>query len=211
MRTTIQPVPPGPRGTLIGGNVGEFRRDRLGSFTRWAHQYGDIVRLRLGPVRALLLNNPDGIETVLVSNAKNFRKHYALRMNSILLGKGLLTSDGEFWLRQRRLAQPAFQKGRIASYGECMVAFAERNVAGWRPSERLDLHKEFNRITLEITAQTLFGADVTRDAADVGEALTHALGSFELRVSRWFPIPLWIPTQTNVRLKKAVQKLDGIV
>ena len=85
--------------------------------------------------------------------------------HSLLLGKGLLTSDGDFWLRQRRLSQPAFQKSRIASYGECMTAYTERLIRGWRPGERRDLHTEFTRLTLEITAKTLFGADVARDAA----------------------------------------------
>jgi cytochrome P450 len=211
MATTKQLVPPGPVGSFFGGNIAEFRNDRLGAFTRWDREFGDIVRVRLGPFRAYALNHPDFIESVLIHNARNFRKHYALRMNSLLLGQGLLTSDGDFWLRQRRLAQPAFQKSRIASYGPEMVAFTARLLGSWKADEQRDLHTEFTRLTLEITAQTLFGADIGRDAAEVGEALTHALESFEKRVSRWFNVPLWVPTRSNLRLRRAVKRLDRIV
>jgi cytochrome P450 len=204
-------VPPSPPGHLLGGHLHEFRHDRLGFFTRCARQYGDFVPLRLGPIRAVLLNHPDYFEYVLVSHNHNFIKHRGLRMNRLLLGNGLLTSDGDFWLRQRRLAQPAFKPSRIAAYGETMVAYAERLLAGWKPGETRDLQPEMTRLTLEITAKTLFGADVAGDAADIGAALADALASFDVRISSWFPLPYWVPTPTNRRLVRAVKRLDEIV
>jgi cytochrome P450 len=132
-------------------------------------------------------------------------------MNRLLLGNGLLTSDGDSWLRQRRLAQPAFKPSRVAAYGETMVAYAERLIAGWKAGETRDLQPEMTRLTLEITAKTLFGADIGTDAADVGAALADALASFDVRVSSWFPLPYWVPTPTNRRLVKAVKRLDAIV
>src|SRR5262245_30589302 len=81
--------PPGPKGTLLGGNLHEFRRDRLGFFTRCAREFGDVAAIRLGPLRALLVAHPDGIEQVLVTGSRNFTKHFGLRMNRLLLGNGL--------------------------------------------------------------------------------------------------------------------------
>src|SRR5262245_10918552 len=100
--------PPGPKGNWLLGNVTEFRRDRLGFLERCAREYGDCVGLRLGPFKIMVVNHPDLVEDVLVTQNRRFIKHFALRMAKPTLGNGLLTSEGEFWRRQRRLAQPAF-------------------------------------------------------------------------------------------------------
>ena len=103
--------PPGPRGTWLGGNLSEFKRDRLAFFARCARDYGDVVSLRFGPRRMYLVSHPDLIETILVrendkyGKAKRFVQRWAL-----VVGKGLLTSEGDFWLRQRRLIQPVFSR-----------------------------------------------------------------------------------------------------
>src|SRR5262245_47885215 len=138
-------LPPGPRGRFLGGVLHEFRHDRLGLFARCAREYGDVVLLRLGPKRAYLVSNPDAIEDVLVTHNHNFSKHRGLRLNRLLLGNGLLTSGGEFWLRQRRLAQPAFNRQRIAAYGDTMVGYTQRLLEGWRDGETRDLHTEMTR------------------------------------------------------------------
>ena len=96
-------IAPGPQGTFLGGNLHEVRRDMLGFFLRIAREYGDVASFRLGPRRLHLINHPDLVEQVLVQRAKEFRKNYGFRMNRLLLGNGLLTSEGDFWLRQRRL------------------------------------------------------------------------------------------------------------
>src|SRR5262245_8617427 len=104
MRETMSATksPPGPPGRFLSGNLREFRRDMLGFYTRCAREYGDRVAIRLGPRSIYLVNHPDLVEDVLVRHGRNFRKHFALRMNRLLLGNGLLTSEGDFWLRQRR-------------------------------------------------------------------------------------------------------------
>jgi cytochrome P450 len=211
MFMSIVRVPPRPPGRFLSGHSKAFRQDRLGFLTRCAREYGDVVALRIGPMRVLLLVHPDHIEQALVTDNHNFRKHYGLRMNTLLLGNGLLTSDGAFWLRQRRLAQPAFQRQRIAGYAETMVAYTERLLAGWREGETRDLQTEMTRLTLEITGKTLFGADVGGEAPDVGRAMADAMDSFEKRVSRLFPLPYWVPTATNRRLLRAVRRLDEII
>jgi cytochrome P450 len=203
--------PPGPTGHLLLGNLPEFRHDMLAFVTDCARTYGDMVAFRLGPRRCLLINHPDLIEEVLVTNARNFIKHFALRMNPVLLGNGLLTSNGDFWLRQRRLAQPAFHKDRINAYGAVMVAFTERMLAGWRDGAIHDMHADMMQLTLEIVAKTLFDADVSARGHDVGEALQTALHYFSTRFKSLIRMPGFLPTPANRRLKKAVRRLDEII
>src|SRR5580700_396039 len=108
--TALRPLPAGPCGNWLLGCLGDFRRDMLGFYTRCAQAYGDIVPYRLGLHRLCLLNHPDYIEQV-ITDSKNYSKlTYVLKLLLPVLGNGLLTSEGGFWLRQRRLMQPAFHK-----------------------------------------------------------------------------------------------------
>src|ERR1044072_7573934 len=117
-------IPRGPRARPLVGNLHEFSRDPFGFLTRCARDYGDIIRLRVLRLDGYILNHPDLIEELLVTNNRHFIKDRSVRMWSFrrLLGNGLLTSEGDFWLRQRRLAQPAFHRDRIAAYADVMVA-----------------------------------------------------------------------------------------
>ena len=109
-----QPLaPPGPPRHWLFGNLKEFGRDQLGAMTRWAREYGDVVAARFGPRRVVFVNHPDLVEEVLVNQNRKFIKHYRLRQTRRTLGHGLLTSEGEFWRGQRKLAQPAFHRDRI--------------------------------------------------------------------------------------------------
>src|SRR5262245_64177403 len=94
-------VPPGPRGSWLSGNLAEFGANRLAFLERCAREFGDVVAIRLGPRRIYLVHHPDLIEEVLVHRNHDFIKHFALRMNPLVLGNGLLTTEGDFWLRQR--------------------------------------------------------------------------------------------------------------
>src|SRR5438445_49259 len=203
--------PPGPKGQFLLGNLPEFRRDMLAFVTDCARTYGDVVAFRLGPRRCLLINHPDLIEEVLVRNARNFRKHFVLRMKPSLLGKGLLASDGDFWLRQRRLAQPAFHRDRISAYGPVMVDYTQRMLQHWQDGEPRDIHADMMQLTLEIVAKTLFDADVSAKGHDVGEALQTALSFFSARFRSLIPLPGFLPTPTNLRMKKAIRRLDDII
>jgi cytochrome P450 len=204
-------APPGPRGHFLTGSLPEFSGDRLGFFTGLARQYGDVAAFRLGWRRALLLSHPDAIEYVLATASKNFTKHFAIRLNRLLLGNGLLGSEGDLWLRQRRLAQPAFLRDRVAAYGPRMVACAQAMLVRWQAGQTRDLHAEMMQLTLEIVAQTLFGADVTGHAPDVRTALEAALTGYVARLKKLILLPEWVPTPTNLRLRRAVRRLDEII
>jgi cytochrome P450 len=202
--------PPGPRGHLYGANLREYARDPLGFLTSSAREHGDVVRLHFMGQTFYMLSHPDLIEQVLVENNRNFTKSRILRRNRRLLGEGLLTSEGDFWRRQRRLAQPAFHRKRIAAYGEVIAAFAERSLEGWRAGQTIDVHEEMMRLTLHIVAKCLFGADVGAEAKDVGRAMKVALEDFSSQ-RRLIRIPKSIPTPHNLRFERAARRLDAIV
>jgi cytochrome P450 len=205
-------LPPGPRGSLLTGHLAELRRDSLGFYTRCTREFGDFITLRFGWKRVFLINHPDLIERVLVTDARNFTKHFGLRMNRRLLGNGLLTSEGDFWLRQRRLIQPAFLRERVAGYGPDMVALADKMVASWRGGETRDIHADMTRLTLEIAAKTMFGVDFTDGAGAAMEgALADIADTFRARFYSLFRLPDAVPTPANLRLRRAVRRLDDIL
>src|SRR5215218_10348103 len=134
-------VPPGPRGRLLGGHVHEFQ-NFLAFLPRCAREFGDIVSFRFGPRRLVLVSHPDLIERVLLTDARCYRKHSGQRLLRSLLGDGLVTAEGDVWLRNRRLAQPPFLKHRVADYAPVMTEQAERHVADWRPGQERELQAE---------------------------------------------------------------------
>jgi cytochrome P450 len=204
-------LPSGPKGHWLGGNLPDFRRDRLNFLVRCARTYGDVVALRFAHRRIYLVSAPDLIEDVLATHARHFIKHFALRFNPLVFGKGLLTSEGEFWLRQRRLIQPAFVRGRLAGYAPAMVAAARRVTASWRPGERRDILVEMMQLTLEVAAKTLFDAEVGGEAQAVVDALQILQDNFLSRFNALVPVPWWVPTPANFRLRRAVRRLDDIL
>lgn len=204
-------LPPSPPGRFLTGHLSEFQSDRLAFMTRCVRECGDVTAVRLGTRRIFLVNHPHAIEEVLLTKSRQFIKHFALRLNPLVLGKGLLTSEGDFWLRQRRLIQPAFMRGRVAAYGPAMVAAAERILAEWTPGETRDVADEMMRITLDIAAQTLFGGDVHDAARKVRDALQFMQESFLWRFNRLVPVPIWLPTPHNLRARRTVRRLDEII
>ena len=131
----VKPLPRGPKGRFLLGSGPALARDQLGFYVACAREYGDVVPVRLGPRRALLIYHPDAIEDVLVTRSRDFIKSPGVRLLGWLLGEGLLLSEGDFWLRQRRLAQPAFHRQRFAAYGEVMTAYTARRVDAWKDGE----------------------------------------------------------------------------
>jgi len=158
-----------------------------------------------------LVNHPDLVEEVLVTRNRHFIKHFALRMTQTTLGNGLLTSEGEFWRRQRRLAQPAFHRDRIAGYAAVMVEYAERMLAGWADGQVRDVHDDMMRVTLEVVAKTLFDADISGDSADASAAMETLMRCFTARVGRIIRLPERFPTPVNLRLRRAARRLDQIL
>ncbi len=157
-----------------------------------ARKYGDVVYFKLGPVDAYLVSHPDDIRDVLVVSHKKFGKLGKRLPGQImlraLLGNGLLVSDGDFHLRQRRLMQPAFHRERIAGYARVMVEYAAQVSERWRqlPSGvPLDMADEMRRLTLYVVGQTLFGAAWKAMRMQLAERRTSS-GSSSIAGSRPF-------------------------
>ena len=209
---TARPPPPGPRGHFLFGNLPEFASDVLGYLTFCAREYGDVTRLRLGTYEAYLLNHPDLIDEVLRKQREKFVKHrFFWQHVRAIFGTGLLTSEGEFWLRQRRLAAPAFHPDRIATYGDVMVAYTDRCVDGWSDGEVRNVHEDMMRITMEIVSKTLFDADVATDVDELGRQFEIVLREIAARFRRPFKVPDWVPTPRNLRYRRGIRSLERFV
>ncbi len=174
-------------------------------------EYGDIVHYKIGPQHLYLFNDPDLIKDVLVTNQKNFTKSRGLERARKLLGNGLLTSEGDFHLRQRRLAQPAFHRQRVAIYGDTMTAYADRTRSSWTDGATVDIHVEMMRLTLAIVAKTLFDADVDAEAADIGTALTVAFESFNFGILPFTELLEKLPLPYVRRFNAARDTLDRTI
>src|SRR3954451_19382657 len=192
--STDRARPDGPKGVPLLGNLVDLGRDPLGFYTECANRYGDIVSMRLGAWPSLLLSNPDDIEQVLVKQPQAFVKNsFFWRHVTALFGRGLLTSEGALWQRQRRLAAPAFTGPRLTRYGETMVAHTGAMLDTWKVDEIRDVHADMMVLTLRIAAESLFGAVVEEDVETIkrdGDAITREIAA---RFTRLFVIPDIVP------------------
>lgn len=208
---TTRDTPPGPKGHWLRGDIKEFRTGPLEYLTDCHRRFGDVFAFRLGPRRIWMLNHPDLVEEVLVTKNKHFQKHFALRSAKHSLGEGLLTSEGDFWRRQRRMAQPAFHRERIQTYARVMVDYTERMLNGWADGQARDARADMMALTLEIVVKTLFDADVEGESADVAEAMEILMETFGDRVGRLLPWPTWIPSPSNLRFRRAMGRVETIL
>ena len=203
-------LPPGLPGSFLLGHLPHLRSDLLAFYARSARECGDVALLRFGLKKVWLVSHPDLVGEVLAG--RNFIKHYALRMNRLLLGDGLLSSEGDFWLRQRRLIQPAFLRARVMGYGHAFVELALRQTDGWRDGQACDIHAEMRGLTMAIAARTLFGADVGEaHGAEVARALEGTMAAFTDRLFSILRLPEYFPTPNNIRAWFAVRRLDRVL
>ena len=207
----LLPDPPGPRRGLPLAALLGFRRDPLRYLDRLRAAHGDVVLFRFGPRRMYLLAHPDQVQDVLVTRNRNFIKSLALQRSRVLLGRGLLTSEGELHLRQRRLAQPAFHRDRIAALAATFGTYAEAAAERWRAGAELDVTREMNRLTLAIAGKTLFGADVSAEADEIGRALTDALSLFRRLTNPLGPLLDKLPVPGTLKMRRARARLDATI
>jgi cytochrome P450 len=201
-------LPLGPKGTLLGGNVRQFRADLLNFLLETAREYGPLASFRIGPRRVFLASRHDLIEKVLVTDAKHYIKHFGARAFKPVLGNGLVTSEGAFWHRQRKLIQPAFLKARVQSYAPVMAALTDQTLESWTPGKSVRIDEEFENLASKIALKTLFGLDDPGDRERFSDTLKLAFDLMNARLRRVFKLPLWVPTPANRRLQGAVGELD---
>ena len=208
--------PPGP--PAVGSNPLaqlslslKFMRDPLGLIDEWHRQYGDLIHLQVGEAHQHFLAHPDDIHEVLVKQSSHFQKppDYKDENRGLarFMGNGLVVSDGDFWKRQRKLAQPAFHAMRISNYADVMVDFTQRMVREWESHNQVDVSHQMMRLTRQIVAKTLFDTDVSQDSDRIDEVLTIFLHmGNEVDV-----VPTWIPTPHHIRQRRALRDMDEIM
>jgi cytochrome P450 len=204
------------RGAPIFGSARAFRDDPLGFIESARREHGDFVRVRLGPYRVYLLLGPEHVSHLLQKNPGNYLKD-GYEHNEPLTGRGLLTSEGEFWRRQRRLVQPAFHKERLRNMVGTMAASTEEMIERWRDhfeegeGRPLEIDAEMSRLTLSIVSRTLMGTDVSGGASEVGRSLEYTLWYAFRRTGRFFNPPFGFPTPKTLRYMRAIRTLETLV
>lgn len=207
--------PPGPVfwNPIAAGR--DLMRDPLGRLAADRRAYGDVIRIRIGPLTYYGLAHPDHLQHVLQENNRNYVKGPIIARTRILIGDGLFTSEGDFWRRQRRLAQPAFHRQRIGGFAETMTRTTQEMLDAWSgvaaSGDAFDLADEMSRLTLRIVGRTLFSLDLQESAATVGNALVDALDVVTQRAFTLLPLPLRVPTAANRRFLRARRDLDEVV
>ena len=201
-------IPPGPRQRFPAQHVFVMRRDPLAFLAGLARRYGDVVHFRLARQHVTLLSDPEHVRDVLVVRQKLFVKSRALERARLLLGEGLLTSNGEHHLRQRRLAQPAFHRQRITGYAATMVEEGVKLRGRWRDGEVLDIPREMMRVTLAVAGRTMFSTDVSGEAEEIGAALTDAMELFDVAVLPFAELFVKLPLPASRRFTRARARLD---
>jgi cytochrome P450 len=186
-------------------------RDIIGFFSQVQKTHGDVASFRIGRRRIFLLSHPDHIRDVLVTRDDNFTKGPALRMAKVTLGEGLLTSEGDFHRRQRRIMQPAFHAQRVAAYADTFVDYAQRARERWQPGEIFDIRAAMTQLTLEIVAKTLFGADLESEVRELGHAMDVTVTMFDRSRYPWAILLNLLPLPSNVRFLRAMHRVFSTI
>src|SRR5215470_3962017 len=206
-------LPPGPKGLPILGMLPAIRRDPIGVFSRAAFRFGDVAYFKIATRRGYLISNPNDVRHVLQDNARNYHKSPLYDKLRLFLGNGLLTSEDGFWLRQRRIAQPAFHRQRMAALAGVMAESA-RDAAGRlevpaSAGTAVDVDEEMMRLTRTVVVRALLGADLGPFTSTIDEAWTI--------INRHVGESFWslgfdtLPTPKYRRFKAARAVLRGAV
>jgi cytochrome P450 len=201
LETSTKPIP--SRRLLP---VGSFLINNLEAIQK---KYPEIVRLRFGIADFYLVTSPELIQEILVTKQRNFIKGEYLQRTKKVFGEGLLTSEGDFHHRQRRLVQPAFHHDRLNVYAKVMTTYAERTTSNWRDGEVLDIHGEMMKLTMAIVAKCLYDADLESESKKIAQDLTLTIEYFNRLSSPLAKILEKLPT--NKKYEGAVARIDKMV
>ena len=181
-------------------------------FEHLASTYGPISHYKLGWQHIVFLNDPEMIKEILINQPQNFIKERTQRRMKILLGEGLITSEGAFHMRQRRIAAPAFHRQRIQAYADNMVERARNMRDSWRENSTIEIGGEMMHLSLEIVARTLFNTDVTPEIRQINTEVNAIMDVYNLLIA----LPqaekyLSAPIPGLMRFRRARKRLDAVV
>lgn len=196
-------------------HLNQIRKDTPGFLHTCAQRYGDLVGFALGKTKVFFINHPDLIRRVLQDNHYNYSKD-TIQYNTLatVTGRGLLTSDGEDWLRHRRMEQPAFSRTRLANLDQVILPAVEAMLDRWQhllPGSEVDIDREMMAVTLEIVGKALFSIDLRTNAPRLTSAVLTALDHVIYKAQNPFALPDWFPTPQNLAFKRALRQLDQAV
>jgi cytochrome P450 len=212
----VTQTPPGPGRRPPLSDLQALRDGPHAFLLQVARSYGPIVRYPVGPLAVYLVTGPDGVKHVLQDNHKNYCKDtFQYNLLSTITGKGLLTSDGDLWLRQRRLAAPAFHKSRVSAFAPMIVDATEKMLGRWEDcasrGEPADIAAEMMHVALQIVGKAMFSAEIGDEADELATATLTVLDHIVGRARTFGVVPEWLPTGDNRRHKRAMRVLDGAV
>jgi cytochrome P450 len=213
-KKTARPLP-ARKGHWFLKNSLDIKNDLIGFADENRKHYGEIFRADVLSHSLCFTTNPDHVKYILQENNRNYVKSFGYEILKVFLGNGLLTSEGDFWRKQRRLAQPAFHREKLAAITGQMAASTEKLVQKWKNKFKsgavINIADEMNEVTLDIVAEALFGANVSDHLEEIREAISISNHFAMNRIKRAVRIPLWFPTPENISFNAASKKLDRII
>lgn len=206
---------PGPMGPDMLRAISAIRANPVEYLTTVWRRYGDVVQFPIPRPPSYLINDPDAVRRVLVTNGRNYGKStIQYRSLSLVTGDGLLVADTPVWRRQRPLVQPAFHHETLVGLGPIINESLQRVCAEWDavpPGEAVDVDASMMTAALEIVGRALFGTDLSADAQRLARATLAALDVVVARARVPITPPSWVPTPGNRRLRASVRELDAAV
>ncbi len=200
--------------SLLFGNLTQLRKERIQFFINQQKELGDIFQIKVPTRKVIVVSNPEWIKYVLVDNNKNFTKSFAYDSIKIFLGNGLLTSEGEYWKRQRRLAQPAFHKEKLALMFNNMVEQSQKCInhidSFADTNQSINLNKELYKLTLDIVNSTLFYNEVDNTTDRIYHLVSKASEIISKRIDSPFQLPDWVPTLNNINQRIILKEMDEL-
>lgn len=201
----------GPKSYPIIGSAKEFREDPLAFFQKLDVDYDGISKIQLGPVKGVFSTRPEFIKEVLVTKNRSFVKGTSYKELQHFLKNGLLTSEGDTWFKQRRLAQPSFYKKTVESFFDIMLKYSNQTVKKWSESGSFEALPEMNNLTLAAIGEAVFDRDLTKDSKSIGDNLSFMIGETNTRMWNIVNWPIWFPTKNNRKFNCGIKAIDEIV
>lgn len=186
-------------------------KDPLDFFVKTFAEYGDIYDVNSNFFTIYVIANPNYIQEVMVSNKKDYAKSDDYKILKYSLGNGLLTSEGDFWKKQRRIAQPAFHKESMKKLLETMIASTQATVQAWLNKKQVELTDEMHFLTLDIVTKCLFGTTLDSDYSKIQESITIGNEFLAEKIMRPFTPPIWLPTPKTRRYKKSRKYSSDVI
>lgn len=214
----MKTLPQGPKERYFNEFAYALKDRPLEFLTELKDSYGDLVAFNIGTAPIILTSDPSLIQTVLVSEAGNYIKDIALKNNRAFFGQGLLSSEGDYWKRQRKLAAPSFSPKRLESYGQIMSEHAQALLTRWHNNlannvNYVDIQHDMMIVTLGIAVKALFDVDLAHDNKELEDALTDAQTYLNVRMNDPLALllPEWVPLPNNIKLLQTIKVVDRFI